>query len=106
MFTGLIDDVGVVERIERTEAGRELRVSSRYAGRHHDQHIAIRERLDRGADEVSRLDVLGSLGDMHDYSVIEVCPPLRQRTRWWVHGEATHEVDVGRTTRALEVEKG
>src|SRR5918993_423822 len=32
MFTGLIDDVGVVERIERTEAGRELRILSRYVG--------------------------------------------------------------------------
>ena len=39
MFTGLVDDVGVVERVERTEAGRELRVASRYAdladGREH-----------------------------------------------------------------------
>ena len=32
MFTGLIDDVGVVERVERTEAGRELRIRSRYTG--------------------------------------------------------------------------
>ena len=32
MFTGLVDDVGVVERVERTEAGRELRVLSRYTG--------------------------------------------------------------------------
>jgi len=29
MFTGLVDDVGVVERVERTEAGRELRIASR-----------------------------------------------------------------------------
>lgn len=32
MFTGLVDDVGVVERVETTDAGRELRISSRYAG--------------------------------------------------------------------------
>src|SRR3954462_2624874 len=32
MFTGLIDDVGVVEQVERTDAGRELRIGSRYTG--------------------------------------------------------------------------
>ena len=41
MFTGLIDDVGVVERIERTEAGRELRVSSRYTGLATGESIAV-----------------------------------------------------------------
>jgi riboflavin synthase len=41
MFTGLIDDVGVVERVERTEAGRELRVSSRYTGLATGESIAV-----------------------------------------------------------------
>jgi riboflavin synthase len=41
MFTGLVDDVGVVERIERTEAGRELRISSRYAGLTMGESIAV-----------------------------------------------------------------
>jgi riboflavin synthase len=41
MFTGLIDDVGVVERVERGEAGRELRVSSRYAGLTMGESIAV-----------------------------------------------------------------
>src|SRR5215210_3042623 len=41
MFTGLIDDVGVVERIERTEAGRELRLSSRYAGLGVGESVAV-----------------------------------------------------------------
>ena len=41
MFTGLVDDVGVVERIERTEAGRELRVQSRYAGLTDGESIAV-----------------------------------------------------------------
>jgi len=41
MFTGLVDDVGVVERVERTEAGRELRVSSRYAGLATGESIAV-----------------------------------------------------------------
>ena len=41
MFTGLVDDVGVVERVERTEAGRELRVSSRYTGLATGESIAV-----------------------------------------------------------------
>jgi len=41
MFTGLVDDVGVVERMERTEAGRELRVSSRYTGLTPGESIAV-----------------------------------------------------------------
>ena len=41
MFTGLIDDVGVVERIERTEAGRELRILSRYVGLVAGESIAV-----------------------------------------------------------------
>src|SRR5881275_837237 len=41
MFTGLVDDVGVVERVERTEAGRELRLSSRYTGLTPGESIAV-----------------------------------------------------------------
>lgn len=41
MFTGLIDDVGVVERVERTEAGRELRISSRYTALTPGESIAL-----------------------------------------------------------------
>jgi len=41
MFTGLVDDVGVVERVERTDAGRELRVASRYAGLTMGESIAV-----------------------------------------------------------------
>lgn len=41
MFTGLIDDVGVVERVERMEAGRELRVSTRYTELTPGESIAV-----------------------------------------------------------------
>jgi riboflavin synthase len=41
MFTGLVDDVGVIERVERTEAGRELRVLSRYTGLTPGESIAV-----------------------------------------------------------------
>jgi len=41
LFTGLVDDVGVVERVEQTEAGRELRISSRYAGLTNGESVAL-----------------------------------------------------------------
>src|SRR6476619_5055356 len=41
MFTGLVDDVGVVERVERTDAGRELRIRSRYAGLADGESVAV-----------------------------------------------------------------
>jgi riboflavin synthase len=41
MFTGLVDDVGVVERVERTEAGRELRITSRYTGLTAGESVAV-----------------------------------------------------------------
>src|SRR5215203_1038243 len=41
MFTGLIDDVGVVERVERTEAGRELRIATRYSALVAGESIAV-----------------------------------------------------------------
>jgi len=41
MFTGLIDDVGVVERVERSEVGRELRISTRYTGLTPGESIAV-----------------------------------------------------------------
>ena len=41
LFTGLIDDVGVVQRTEQTEAGRELRVSTRYTGLTAGESIAV-----------------------------------------------------------------
>ena len=41
MFTGLVDDVGVVERVERTDAGRELRIRSRYSGLADGESVAV-----------------------------------------------------------------
>lgn len=41
MFTGLVDDVGVVERVERTDAGRELRIRSRYTGLADGESVAL-----------------------------------------------------------------
>ena len=41
MFTGLVDDVGVVERVEQTEAGRELRISSGYTELTAGESIAV-----------------------------------------------------------------
>ncbi len=41
MFTGLVDDVGVVERVESTEAGRELRIRTRYDALADGESIAV-----------------------------------------------------------------
>jgi riboflavin synthase len=41
MFTGLVDDVGVVERVERTDAGRGLRIASRYIALAEGESIAV-----------------------------------------------------------------
>jgi riboflavin synthase len=41
MFTGLVDDVGVVEQVERTEAGRTMRIASRYTGLATGESIAL-----------------------------------------------------------------
>ena len=41
MFTGLIDDVGLVERVERTDAGRELRIRSRYSDLVDGESVAV-----------------------------------------------------------------
>ena len=41
MFTGLVDDVGVVERVGRTEAGRELRILSQYDSLADGESIAV-----------------------------------------------------------------
>jgi riboflavin synthase len=41
MFTGLIDDVGTIERVATTDAGREFRVSCRYEGLRSGESIAV-----------------------------------------------------------------
>jgi riboflavin synthase len=41
MFTGLVDDVGIIERVERTPAGRELRIRSAYAALADGESIAV-----------------------------------------------------------------
>lgn len=41
MFTGLVDDVGVVERVEQTDAGRELRIRSRYESLVDGESVAL-----------------------------------------------------------------
>jgi riboflavin synthase len=41
MFTGLVDDVGIIERVKLTAAGRELRVLSRYVGLTEGESVAV-----------------------------------------------------------------
>ena len=41
MFTGLVDDVGTIDRITESPAGRELRIRSRYEGLAAGESIAV-----------------------------------------------------------------
>jgi riboflavin synthase len=41
MFTGIIDDVGVIESVKTTDAGRELRVRSKYSDLQDGESIAL-----------------------------------------------------------------
>jgi len=41
MFTGLVDDIGTIERVASTDAGRELRVRSRYDDLREGESIAL-----------------------------------------------------------------
>ena len=41
MFTGLIDDVGVVERVEQADVGRLMRIASRYTGLAAGESVAV-----------------------------------------------------------------
>ena len=41
MFTGLVDDVGVIERVSRTTAGRRLRIACRYEDLAEGESVAI-----------------------------------------------------------------
>jgi riboflavin synthase len=41
MFTGLVDDVGTIDRVEDTPAGRELAIRSRYADLEDGESVAV-----------------------------------------------------------------
>lgn len=41
MFTGLVDDVGTIERVATTDAGREFRIACRYDGLRDGESIAV-----------------------------------------------------------------
>jgi riboflavin synthase len=69
VFTGLVDDVGTVERVATTEAGREFRIACRYEGVQEGESIAVNG----------------------------VCLTVRERgPRWFVAAAMT--TTVGRTT--------
>ena len=41
MFTGLVDDVGIIDRVATTDAGRELRIACRYDDLHDGESVAV-----------------------------------------------------------------
>lgn len=66
MFTGLVDDVGVVEQVERTEAGRTLRIASRHTGLAIGESIAVNGAcltvLERGPGRFTVAAIVTTLG--------------------------------------------
>ena len=69
MFTGLVDDVGTIERVATTDAGREFRVACRYE----------------------------SLTDGESVAVSGVCLTVREHGPRWFTAAATSST-IGRTT--------
>jgi riboflavin synthase len=69
VFTGLIDDVGTIERVAATEAGREFRIACRYEDLKEGESIAVNG----------------------------VCLTVRERGRRWFTAAAM-STTVGRTT--------
>jgi riboflavin synthase len=41
LFTGLVDDVGTIERVSQTDAGRELRIASKYDSLADGESVAV-----------------------------------------------------------------
>lgn len=71
MFTGLVDDIGLIEHVADTPAGRELRIRTRYTDLTDGESIAVngacltvREhgRLEAGADAFAGWFTVGAIG--------------------------------------------
>src|SRR3954462_7309032 len=108
MFTGLVDDVGVVERVERTEAGRELRIASGYTGLTPGESIAVngacltvREHGDGWFDVAAIVTTLGrtTIGAWHEGQRVNLERAMRLGDRLGGHMVQGHVDDVGTVER-------
>ncbi|MDB4915823.1 MAG: Lumazine-binding domain protein [Gemmatimonadetes bacterium] len=112
MFTGLVDDVGVVERVETTDAGRELRIASRYAGLTIGESIAVngacltvRESGDGWFDVAAVVTTLGrtTIGSWCAGTRVNLERAMRLGDRLGGHLVQGHVDDVGVVVRVERV---
>ena len=113
MFTGLIDDVGVVESVERTDAGRELRIRSRYTGLVDGESIAVngacltvRRAVDGWFDVAAVVTTLGrtTIGEWEAGRRVNLERAMRLGDRLGGHLVQGHVDDVGVVEEIRRVE--
>ena len=113
MFTGLIDEVGVVESVERTDAGRELRIRSRYTGLVDGESIAVngacltvRRAVDGWFDVAAVVTTLGrtTIGEWEAGRRVNLERAMRLGDRLGGHLVQGHVDDVGVVEEIRRVE--
>ncbi len=91
MFTGLVDDVGLIERVADTPAGRELRIACRYADLTDGESIAVNGACLTVRDHGGRAD------GQRWFTVAAITTTLDRTTIGdWVHGR---QVNLERAMR-------
>ena len=113
LFTGLVDDVGVVVRIQQTDAGRELRIESRYSGLALGESISlngacltVREFGDGWFDVAAVVTTLGrtTIGDWREGRRVNLERAMRVGDRLGGHIVQGHVDDVGIVERVERVD--
>ena len=104
MFTGLVDDVGVVERVEQADVGRLMRIASRYTGLATGESVAVNGACltvrDSGAgwfDVAAVVTTLGrtTIGNWHAGRRVNLERAMRLGDRLGGHLVQGHVDDVG-----------
>ena len=112
MFTGLVDDVGVVERVELTDAGRELRIRSRHTDLVDGESVAVNGACltvrGSGAGTFTVAAVLTTIGrtcigEWEPGRPVNLERALRLGDRWGGHMVQGHVDDVGVVDAARRV---
>lgn len=104
MFTGLVDDVGVVERVEQADVGRLMRIASRYTGLATGESVAVngacltvRESGAGWFDVAAVVTTLGrtTIGEWHAGRRVNLERAVRLGDRLGGHLVQGHVDDVG-----------
>ena len=104
MFTGLVDDVGVVERVEQADVGRLMRIASRYTGLATGESVAVngacltvRESGAGWFDVAAVVTTLGrtTIGEWHVGRRVNLERAMRLGDRLGGHLVQGHVDDVG-----------